>query len=224
MTELAGIYRDTRGRIGELVGALDDEGLATPVPACPSWTVRDVVAHVAANASDVLAGRLTGPPSDEFTADQVAARRHLSMTELLATWADDSRGIEDLMRQLGRPMAILVADLVTHEHDIRGALSDADARDTEAVRLALDLGLEGLGARVSDAGLPALRVRADGSEEVCGPGEPAVHLEAPAYELWRALFGRRTDDQIRAYEWQGDPAPYLPLFSGLPKPVQAVVE
>lgn len=33
------------------------------------------------------------------------------------------------------------------------------------------------------------------------------------FELLRAYAGRRSPDQIRAWEWSGDPEPYLPLLS-----------
>jgi hypothetical protein len=33
-----------------------------------------------------------------------------------------------------------------------------------------------------------------------------------SYELFRALTGRRSAAQIRSWDWQVDPADYLPLF------------
>ena len=42
------------------------------VPACPGWSVRDVVAHMTAVAEDWAAGSLAGPPTDEQTAAHVA--------------------------------------------------------------------------------------------------------------------------------------------------------
>ncbi len=60
--DLAWLYRDTRERLTSLVSGLDEAALAAPVPTCPGWRVRDVVAHLAAIVEDALAGRLTGPP------------------------------------------------------------------------------------------------------------------------------------------------------------------
>ena len=60
---LADLYCETKDRI---VGLLDDPDAAQwnrPVPACPGWSVRDVVAHLTAVALDLLDGRLTVPPS-----------------------------------------------------------------------------------------------------------------------------------------------------------------
>ena len=42
------IYREGRGRVTELVRDLDADALATPVPACPGWTVRDLLCHSSA--------------------------------------------------------------------------------------------------------------------------------------------------------------------------------
>ncbi|MGH9185422.1 MAG: hypothetical protein ACRD0U_06370, partial [Acidimicrobiales bacterium] len=42
--------------------------------------------------------------------------------------------------------------------------------------------------------------------------EPVGTLEAPAFELFRALTGRRSAAQIRSLGWTVDPDPYLPAF------------
>ena len=51
-------YHDARTRIAALVADLSPQERAAPVPACPGWQVRDVVAHLAAAAEDAAAGRL----------------------------------------------------------------------------------------------------------------------------------------------------------------------
>jgi hypothetical protein len=37
-------------------------------------------------------------------------------------------------------------------------------------------------------------------------------LSGEPWELARAVSGRRSPDQIRAYEWEGDPEPFIKLF------------
>ncbi len=69
---LSQLYGESRSRLLALVSGLDERGLAAPVPACPGWRVRDVVAHLTAVGEDVLEGRLTGPPTEEQSAAQVA--------------------------------------------------------------------------------------------------------------------------------------------------------
>ena len=86
MPDLAGMYRETRERLTGLVAGLDDAALATRVPACPGWSVADVIGHLAAIPEDALAGRLTGPPSEAETAVQVERFRGRPMAQTLAGW------------------------------------------------------------------------------------------------------------------------------------------
>ena len=44
---LDAVYRDARGRLTKLAGALTGEQLRTPVPATSAWTVHELVAHLA---------------------------------------------------------------------------------------------------------------------------------------------------------------------------------
>lgn len=64
------LYRDTQQRIVDL---MSDSTWDTGLPACPLWTVRDIVAHMTAVAEDwVRGGPLTAPPTDAETAAQIA--------------------------------------------------------------------------------------------------------------------------------------------------------
>ena len=83
---LADLYCETKDRI---VGLLDDSDAAQwnrPVPACPGWSVRDVVAHLTAVALDLLDGRLTVPPSDADTAEHVRRFDGCDEDELFSIW------------------------------------------------------------------------------------------------------------------------------------------
>ena len=63
------------------------------------------------------------------------------------------------------------------------------------------------------------RVRVDGRSWVVGggtpasPADPAGELEAPPFELFRALTGRRSWPQIAALAWSVDPEPWLDAFT-----------
>jgi uncharacterized protein (TIGR03083 family) len=59
--EIASTYQAIQGRLSAAVRSLSPAQLATPTPACPGWTVKDVVSHLAGNVDDALAGRLAGP-------------------------------------------------------------------------------------------------------------------------------------------------------------------
>jgi hypothetical protein len=59
---------------------------------------------------------------------------------------------------------------------------------------------------------------------VVGDGVPQATVTAPPFELFRALSGRRSLDQIRDFSWDGDPEPYLGVFSPFEAPREPVVE
>ena len=42
---------------------------------------------------------------------------------------------------------------------------------------------------------------------------PAATVIAEPYELARFICFRRTADQVRRYRWDGDPEPYVALFT-----------
>jgi hypothetical protein len=66
--------------------------------------------------------------------------------------------------------------------------------------------------RVAHDQLPTLRIRAGTREWTIGDGEPAATVTADPFELARAASGRRSWDQVRAFEWEGNPEPFKPLF------------
>jgi uncharacterized protein (TIGR03083 family) len=112
-------------------------------------------------------------------------------------------------------------DVLVHEHDIRGALGLAGPSDEEMVDSVLQLTVDRLGERIPSA----LRIKAATTEWVVGPGEPAATVTTDSYELFRALFGRRSDAQVLAWDWEGDGKPYLDELSFFgPLPDKDVVE
>ena len=66
-------------------------------------------------------------------------------------------------------------------------------------------------------GLGPLLVRVDGRSWVAGEErEPVGELEAPAFDLFRALTGRRSRAQVSGFGWSVDPEPYLDAFTSGP--------
>src|SRR5206468_11838675 len=84
--DLGHVYRAARERLTEVVRSMADDPASVPVPACPGWSVHDVVAHLLGIIEDVMAGRLTGPPSEEESAEQVGWRRGVPTSALLDEW------------------------------------------------------------------------------------------------------------------------------------------
>src|SRR3954452_23879180 len=83
----AALYEEAHERVVHLVRDLGDDAARATVPGTPKWDVHDVVAHLVAIPSDIVAGRLKGIPSPDETQQQVDARRDASIAEMLGEWA-----------------------------------------------------------------------------------------------------------------------------------------
>jgi uncharacterized protein (TIGR03083 family) len=221
--DFAAIYRSHRGRLSALVVGLDSEQLATRVPATPLWTVLDVFAHVTGVASDNTTGRLEGAPMEPWTQRQVDERRGRTPAEIENEWSELGPTIDAMLAASGPALSAMVMDVVMHHCDLMGALGIRVPRDDEGLRLCLRAA-NAIGPRIDAAGLPALRIQTVGLDRVLGSGEAGMNVAGDAYEIVRALFGRRSVDQIAAFEWSGDPAPYLDLFSFFTPRDTALVE
>jgi hypothetical protein len=165
-----------------------------------------VIAHLVAVADDIMAGRLAGPPDDAQTAEQVAGRRHLSMTELLDEWAALAPRAREFVST--NQMWPAFVDVLSHEHDVRGAIGRPAHRDAPELVLGAEL-------LVSVLRPPAaLTVRVGARELRVGPhaGAP-VELHTNPFEAFRFRMGRRSRGQLTAMAWVGDPAPVLDSLS-----------
>ena len=212
-------YREARERVCELMTSLSEDELQREVPSCPGWKTRDVLAHLVGIATDTLAGKIEGAGSDEYTSRQIKEREGKSVPEMVAEWNEQAPAFEQMLDTIHPAISGgILGDLVTHEQDARGAVGKVGGREGDAFETALDSQVRFLGRRIKEAKLPTLEVRAGGKQWVAGKEEVSGSVEADPFELLRALTGRRTHDQVRAFAWNVDPGPYLPIFSmyGLP--------
>ena len=210
--DLAALYTQTQDRIVDLVSPLSPPALAHPVPGTPRWTVIELVAHLAGVCHDVGSGVVEGSGEELWTARQVSTRAGQSLPALLAEWRDRTPALLALMATPGVADAAAF-DLLTHEHDLRGALGLAGPSDPAAVAAVTTRVTERLNHLVDKHDLPGLRLVADDREWACGSAPVAVAGSAPTMEWFRALFGRRSPDQVLTYLWEGDPSPYFPLMN-----------
>jgi uncharacterized protein (TIGR03083 family) len=218
--DLAALYADTQGRVLALVEPLDPATLATRVPGTPKWTIRELVTHVTGVCADLAAGNTEGAATERWTGRQVAARRDDPFPSVLAEWRDRAPALIDLLATPGQVDAAAF-DLLTHEHDLRGALGLAGPSDPAAVLGVTSRVTGRVGHLVGKNGLATLHLACDECAWDCGePGsDPGPSGRAPLFEWFRALFGRRSAAQILTYQWDGDPSPYfdlLNLFGPLP--------
>jgi len=198
----AGLYQQTKERMVGLVVGLDDAGLKAAVAACPGWSVRDVVAHMVAVAEDWVGGRLTGPPTDEETAAQIARFGDHDLAELLAAWTDAAAALDHMAESAGVKPPL--GDITSHEHDVRAAIGRPGARDSAAVWTSSDQLLANLRTPVP------LLVTVEDGQYLSGSGDRAeLRLRTTRFEGLRWRTGRRSRAQLAAMDWSADPTPVL---------------
>lgn len=201
-------YRQIRGNIRGLVQALPAAGSAR-VPACEDWTVRETVAHLVRNSRVAERGLRRISPR---TADTL---HRLSLPELFAEWERSARQVEASLGRVppGKAGSVLVMDAFTHEFDITHALGRSFPPEHPALPDAFEVVLAGLHGALCWRRLPALRLESPAARWTVGEGRPTATVAGEWIDLYRALTGRRTAEQIRALLWSADPGPWLPAFA-----------
>lgn len=214
-------YRGARERIRGLVSDRND-ATDRVAPATPEWTIHDIVAHLAGITTDIVTGTMDGVGTDEWTARHVHDRLDRTMAELLQEWDEHGSAVEAMVDNFGEAGGQLVTDVVTHEHDIRGALGLAGARDSEGVNVACNWIGTRIGEALDQATAGSWHVEHDAGACTFGSGEPVGTLRATRFEIVRAATGRRSREQVAAYAWEGDArqdllvlGPFTPRASAL---------
>jgi uncharacterized protein (TIGR03083 family) len=199
--DIATRYRFAQESFTALARTLPADAWSTPVPCTPAWTVRDVLSHVAGVTDDALAGRMEGAPGEAWTAAQIERNRSATVAELLERWASQTPQFAEILDQLGEGRPPF--DCHTHEHDVRHAVGRPGNRDSIIVEsMAADLAVVD-GCPVSlDVVLAGRPIRSGPAE-----GSAAVTLQRiTPFELFRSRPGRRSREQMRAWDWAGDDA------------------
>lgn len=204
MPDFGTVYREAQGRVLSLV---HNQNAETPVPGCPGWTVKDVVAHLAGALEDIRVGNIEGAPGPEWTSAQVQMRRHRSLADIGAEWHLLAHTSPRILA--GEWATTLVADLIVHEFDIRGAIGNREGRTHSSVRTAALFFLGVVDHLLREGGHPALAIHVEDKSFTLGEGEPAGSVTMTWYELMRTLSGRRSETQARALPWEGDPETWL---------------
>ena len=237
---LGDTYRDGHQRLARLATSLDETTLDRYVPLNPAWRIRDVIAHSVGVCEDVLAGNY--PDSldpkrqpdqanarDAWTQAQVDRRRDQPIRTVLAEWDLVATKLEPLLNSDALPAGSQLQtgppfDVGCHLHDVRHALAQPGDRDAPITRLAFALGRGWLNLRLQSAQLPALRLRTPDREWAVGEGPPGATLAGDGFDLFRALTGRRSRQQVLGLDWDGARMMYLDVLSPYPFPEQEVIE
>lgn len=239
LRELGARYENVRARILDLVAGVDAQSI--PVPACPGWSVHDLLAHLTGNCADVMRGNVAGVASPEWTAAQVAERRAKPTEAVLEEWNELAPPYAAMLDDFpGGFDGMAVSDITSHEQDLRGALAEPGARDSDEVELAIEFLVtlilhpaavsSGIGPLEIEAGDRSWVVGGDGATgrhdrwidavlaeaRPDGRPTPVASVAAHPFELFRAASGRRSERQIRTFDWSTDPEPYIGLFGSGP--------
>lgn len=181
MTDWGALDRDNVAAVAALAGVLTDEQLGVPVPGTHAWTVHDVLAHLAGGPADAVTGRMDGAPGPEWTARHVGERCELPVADLV----EEMRTHEDAVAAstADNPRPAIVWDIAVHHADLPEAL-----------------GLGQLPERLWSpvlAGVAPMKF-----------GTAGVPEDVDPYELFRAIFSRRSRTQMQA-RWLPLPAEQL---------------
>jgi uncharacterized protein (TIGR03083 family) len=203
--EQAEAYESSRTRIDALTRHLDAARLATVVPCCPKWTVKDLVAHLTGLLEDRAAKRLPTGGFGQWTDEQVERHRAEPIDAVLDIWLalrvernDDAPSLTSLS-----------FDVVTHEHDVCHALGIEGERDTLSVRVGSERAQGRMAAMLAEAGAPGVRLSTEDGELVLEGGAPPIGLATTRFGLMRLVTGRMSRAQAASMPWDGDATPVL---------------
>lgn len=220
------MYFDIRDRIVGAIAMMTDEQLEGTVPACPDWTVRELLAHLVAMPMAIVAGEIPdevmgggdpGPWLDRLVADNADR----PVLDLARWWASDDEALAATLSGAG----LLLADLMTHEGDLHGAIGSRAHRNAPELDSQIDAALAGVHKGIVAAGLPPVCVDTGTDRRTSGEGDPGWTLRTDFWEAHRALNSRRTRDELLLIDHDGDPSMYFDvLHDHLPLPDESLGE
>lgn len=205
-------YGAVRDELIDALSQLRDGQILAPVPACPLWTVKDVVAHVSGLVAEKLAGVQGRLGSDEATTRQVADRADMTLAQILAEWTRNSVPFAEAMRTDHDFAGALTADLVIHVYDLVEVLAQPVKAADAATPLSASRYVPLLQQRV--AAQSAIAITVELSDGALSPApavnaDAAITLRATSHEFLRAVTGRFTRAQVEALDWSADPTAIL---------------
>lgn len=200
-------YEGVRSRVIALLRTTPEADGDRTVPHCPAWTVRELAGHIVGLPEDILAGRMEGVTTDAWTQAQVERHRGQTLLQLADAFEATIESFAAILPHIPVPVnSQMVMDAVTHELDLRRALGNTDARDSDAVDVAVGWLLDMAENRSPGAGSQLQAARVSG------------------FDLLRSLTGRRSSEQIDAIGL--DASAIVGLLAGTPlkPPAESIQE
>lgn len=232
-------YRESYQLLRDLLDPLNEERLADQCPACPAWSIRDVLGHVASN----LIWRVNDNPPASFDREIATAaiiNSDLAARELarrqrdqwLETAIDSTRSLplDELFRQWERAIAKaqsdvwpgLQADFAVHLGDIEEALGSDASRNSAIHGVALGLYGDLANRQLRASDLDVVQLAGTEPASIVGDQASSNRISGSTYELLRVAAGRRTRTQANgALEWGTTPEKiraHLPVYDWVENP------
>lgn len=211
---LTDTYRTERTGLLALGRTLTDEQAATMTTACPEWSIKDVYAHLAGIATNIVEGNTEGAATEAWADGHVADRQDRAVTEVLDEWQSAGEQVSGVMEDAGDffPFQLFV-DQWTHGWDIRATIGEpaASVPDLAVYEHYFDQFVDLIAER-TPAGLAQLGLLVGDRSVTIGDGEPVGTLALDLFEYARVSMGRRSLAQLTALPWPDgveDPSPYI---------------
>lgn len=245
MPDMPAAYEQGRARITALLRERGPDVADCRVPACPAWTVKDLIAHLQHVADEYSAGHYVyrslefdqpvhfDPDrvvyTEEWADAGVAARRDQSLAELLDAWEASAARLYLMMTTAPaladpRDNEMLawgaLGDFAIHYQDLHGALGVPGDREAYCAKLGFATVPAMFVAHAERiGGVRSLRfTTARGDVVIAAPGEDGhvPTLDVDWFELYRAMCGRRTREQVETLLEPLDPELYIEAFTMYP--------
>lgn len=232
-------YRESYRLLRQLLDPLNEERLADRCPACPAWSIRDVLGHVAS----VLIWRVNNDPPAGFdrktanaalinsdpSARDLARRRRDQWLEV-AIDGTRSLPLDELFRQWEQAMARAQtdvwpgpqADFAVHLGDVEEALGSEASRGSAIHATALQLYGDLVNRQLRASDLDVVQLAGTDPTSIAGDQASSNRISGPTYELVRVVAGRRTRTEAnRALDWGTTPEEIqaqLPVYDWVENP------
>ena len=205
MTAIVEAYLRTRERVVGLLLPADDALLQERIPACPAWSVQELLTHLVSMPAALSTGRWPTGAIGDWLDELIVERKGQAPEELIAEWRSLDGALPGL---LDGPSALLFDDLAVHEHDLRSAVNRPDHQALETAQV-LPRALAAFSEPLRAAGLGAIEVRS--GDEVWRSHEAVAGwtLLVDPWTAVRAVSSRRTADELRELPSTGKADDYI---------------
>ncbi len=216
-------YEASRERATALLDGISDDREQLTVPTCPAWRVRDLLSHLNGAAQELVAGRFPKGDSQQWVDQVVADRADVAVADQLEQWAESGPAFAELLRKTPQ-LGVLVIDLLSHEHDLAGALGTESDRSSSGIELVMWAKTSFVEKDLESNGLQAIRVITGDHTFEYGTGDVELEVRGDLWEMFRLTGGRRSLAQLLATDHDGDIERYAPGLVHNPLASNDIVE